>query len=127
MNESNEQKNNKINEIPRVIIWYYRVIGVTFGGIQFNQNRQLVSNEWLRFIGFLATISYFVAGFFFIHFRMHDPDYIALYQNGLHFTYYLSALILVTDIIQIVVNQLFLNSNAIPMFDHIYRLGLGLD
>ena len=112
------------NGFPKFFIWYFRLIGVTFGGIQVKGINHYVSNKWLRYYGYLATICYTLVMSYVIHKRMNDPDILLIYNNGFRLIYYLNSVILSMDIIQIVINQWYLNSNAIHMIESIGFYGL---
>ena len=112
------------NGFPKFFIWYYRVIGVTFGGIQVKGINHYVSNKWLKYYGYFATICYTLIMSYVIHLKMNDPDILLIYNNGFRLTYYLNSFILSMDIIQIIINQWYLNSNAIHMIENIGVYGL---
>ena len=114
------------NGFPKILIWYYRVIGITFGGIQVKGNTEFVANKWLRYYSYLSIIAYSVVTSMFINKRLHDQDHLTILENGLHFTYYLTGSFAILDIIQYIANQLFLTSNGIQMIKIIAEYGLGL-
>ena len=110
---------------PKFLIWYYRIIGITFGGIQFNQNNEIVSNKWLRYYGFLSTIVYSVIGLIAIYHKMNDHVHLSFYENGLKMTYYTMSWLMTMNVIQIVNNQISVNKYGIPMIEAIGKYGLG--
>ena len=111
---------------PKFLIWYYRIIGITFGGIQFKANNEIVSNKWLRYYGFLSTVVYSVIGLIAIYMRMSDPVYLKFYENGLELTYFSIGWVMFMNVIQIVNNQLFVNKSGVLMIETVSRFGLGI-
>ena len=120
------RKPEKLYLFPVFIIYYFRAIGVTFGGLTFREKNQISSNKWLKFYGYVTTVCSILGGIAVIYYKMNDPNYLSVYESGLQFTYYLMLSIILMDFIHIVVNQLFLNSNAIPMIEMINQYGMGM-
>ena len=109
------------------VLWYYRSIGVTFGGLTADSNNQIVSNKWLRYWSNMCTISIVVIGLVMIYFRMYGQNLMTIYDMGLQTTYYLLALINTLDILVILVNQIFMNYYAIPILEIIRQHGIGMN
>ena len=120
-----ENKLQEYNGFPKIIIWYYRAIGITFGGLVFNEKNEIVSNKWLRHLGTVIAVLCVIVLILIIYFFMNDQDHLIIYEKGFHLTYYLTGSLVAMDVIQIVVNHLFNNSNAIPIFKTINEYGLG--
>ncbi len=56
--------NRKVSIIIKIFIWFYRLIGLTFGGLVISSNEKLVSNKLLKRYGILTFILLSILNFY---------------------------------------------------------------
>jgi hypothetical protein len=109
--------NSKVALIAKAYIWFYRILGITFGGVSIDAENNLFINKYLKYYGVLCTIGiilYNIIGF--IIFSTSD-DFMAIYKSGQIIVYCLEALTHFLTIFQIMVNLWYLNLNGMKFME----------
>jgi hypothetical protein len=109
--------NSKVALIARAYIWFYRLLGLTFGGISINSENKFFVNKYLKYYGFLfSTIAtlYNIIGFFIIS---TSDEILAVYRSGQVMAYCLGALINLLLVFQILVNIWYLNLKGMKFME----------
>jgi len=104
---------SKVTLIARAYIWFYRIIGITFGGVNIDSENKLFFSKYLKYYGFLFSIVatlYNITGF--LVFSTSD-QFLAVYRSGQVMAYCLSFLISFLVVFQIIVNIWYLNLKGI--------------
>jgi len=110
--------------IPKIIIWYYRIIGITFGGIILKNNK-FETNTILKYYSFGVVLIYVAFGLFGNYIIISAPEFKAVYDSGLPYVYYLFIFVLLLSLSQILVNVWFLQCNGLQIVELFQKLGLG--
>ena len=66
--------------IGKITIWFFRAIGITFGGLQIESNLKLSVNRFFRFYGYfvvLVTVIYETFTFTYLFIAESRPDSIS--------------------------------------------------
>ncbi len=109
--------NSKVTLIARAYIWFYRIIGITFGGVSIDSENKLFFSKYLKYYGFLFSIIatlYNITGF--LVFSTSD-QFLAVYRSGQVMAYCLGFLINFLVVFQIIVNIWYLNLNGIKFME----------
>jgi len=84
--------NNNNSLFITLILWYYRLFGITFGGLVLNKTQECVVNKYLNIFGFMTTFFIIIIinleNIFIIKVRFLNLD--KLYNSGFITIYYLS-------------------------------------
>jgi len=85
---TNKQEIN-IPSINKIILWYFRIFGLTFGGFTFNKNEGFIVNTKLKIFGHIYTILIIVS--LSLHFLINrESKYLdSIYNSGYKLIYYL--------------------------------------
>jgi hypothetical protein len=85
---TNKQKIN-IPSINKIILWYFRIFGLTFGGFTFNKSEEFIVNTKLKIFGHIYTILIIVSlNILFLTDRKYD-HLDSIYNSGYKLIYYL--------------------------------------
>jgi len=109
--------NSKVVLIARAYIWFYRIIGLTFGGVSINSENKFFVNKYLKYYGFsffiVATLCNII-GFFIIS---TSDKILAVYRSGQVMAYCLGVLINLLLVFQITVNFWYLNLKGMKFME----------
>ncbi len=101
--------------IIRVYIWFYRLLGITFGGIAINSDEKLYSNRHLKYFGYLFALSFTTISITSFYFFV--PSNKAIYKSGELFVY---CMVFATKGLQIIhglVNLWYLNISCFKFLE----------
>jgi hypothetical protein len=108
--------NEKVSLIIKIYIWFYRLIGMTFGGLVINSNEKLVSNKLLKYYGILTFILIAMSNFYGVINGLKSPQLISSYESGFMTLYLMILLIMILRLSLIFLNYLYSNLNGIEFF-----------
>jgi hypothetical protein len=113
--ESNKINFQKVSLIPKVLIYYYRIFGITFGGLV-ERNGELVVNEKFKLFGNLVTIS--LIGLYIITSRcVFDSRFFdQIYASGFTVVYYLIILCREIRDILVIINLYYYQFKGFELF-----------
>jgi hypothetical protein len=119
--------NSKVALIARAYIWFYRILGITFGGVSIDSENNFYVNKYLKYYGLLYTIVitlYNITGF--LVFSTSD-EVLAAYKYGQVMAYWVVILTNLLLIFQIMVNLWYLNLNGMKFIEifHQYDMNIG--
>jgi hypothetical protein len=109
--------NSKVALIVKVYIWFYRILGLTFGGVSIDSENNFYVNKYLKYYGFLCSIGitlYNITGF--IIFSTSD-EILDVYKSGQVMAYCLGILTNFLTLFQIIVNVWYLNLNGMKFIE----------
>jgi hypothetical protein len=109
--------NSKVALIARAYIWFYRILGITFGGISIDSENKFFINKYLKYYGFLyniVIILYNITGFLVIS---TSEEILAAYKYGQIWVYWVIVLINLLLLFQIMVNLWYLNLNGMKFIE----------
>jgi hypothetical protein len=95
---------SKVALIAKAYIWFYRILGLTFGGVSIDSENKFYVNKYLKYYGLLSSIGitlYNITGF--IIFATSD-EILDVYKSGQVMAYCLGILTYFLTIFQIIVN-----------------------
>ncbi len=110
------EMNQKVSLIIKIYIWFYRLIGMTFGELVINSNEKLVSNKLLKYYGILTLILLLISKFYGLKNGLKSPQLISSYESGFMTLYLMILLIMILRISLIFLNYLYSNLNGIEFF-----------
>jgi hypothetical protein len=86
---TNKQKSN-IPIINKIILWYFRTFGLTFGGFTLNKNEEIIVNKKLKMFGHIYTIILIIVylNIFILTFNKSNT-FEAIYNSGYKIVYHL--------------------------------------
>jgi hypothetical protein len=102
----------KVALIARAYFWFYRILGITFGGISINSENKFFVNKYLKYYGILCSILitlFYING---IIVSLTSEEILAVYKYGQDMIYWVGVLTNLFLTIQIIVNLWFLNLNS---------------
>jgi hypothetical protein len=108
--------NQKVSLIIKIYIWFYRLIGITFGGLVINSNEKLVSNKLLKYYGILFFILLSISNIYGLINGLKSPQLISSYGSGFMILYLMILLIMILRLSLIFLNYLYSNLNGIEFF-----------
>jgi hypothetical protein len=109
--------NSKAALIARAYIWFYRILGLTFGGVSIDSENKLFVNKYLKYYGFLCCIVATLHNItVFIIFATSDEILVA-YKYGQVMAYWVVILTNLLLIFQITVNLWYLNLNGMKFVE----------
>jgi len=114
----------KVSLIMRIYVWFYRIIGITFGGLAFNEEGKLYANRYLKYFGHFTAIFITIvniSGFIYV---MESPQVIEVYNSGQITRYVSGALINGLQVFHVLVNLWYLNRNGIKFLNTFYDYGM---
>jgi hypothetical protein len=117
---------SKVALMARAYIWFYRLLGLTFGGVSINSENKFFVNKYLKYYGFLCSIGatlYNIIGFFIF---ATSEQILAIYRSGQVMAYYLGVLINFLLVFQITVNFWYLNLNGIKFMEIFIQYDLNI-
>jgi hypothetical protein len=86
---TNKQKSN-IPIIKKIILWYFRIFGLTFGGFTLNKNEEFIVNRKLKIFGHIYTILIIVTlNILYLTSNKSYIDLEAIYNSGYKIVYHL--------------------------------------
>jgi hypothetical protein len=109
--------NSKVVLIAKAYIWFYRILGLTFGGVSIDSENKFYVNKYLKHYGFLCSIGitlYNIIGF--IIFATSD-EILDVYKSGQVMAYYWGILTYFLTLFQIIVNLWYLNLNGMKFIE----------
>ncbi len=110
------EMNQKVSLIIKIYIWFYRLIGMTFGELVINSNEKLVSNKLLKYYGILTLILLLISKFYGLKNGLKSPQLISSYESGFMTLYLMILLIMILRISLIFLNYLYSNLKGIEFF-----------
>jgi hypothetical protein len=113
--ESNKINFQKVSLIPKVLIFYYRIFGITFGGLV-KRNGEFVVDEKLKLFGNIFTI--FLIGLYLITSRyvFVSRFFDQIYASGFTVVYYLIILCREIRDILVVINLYYYQFKGSELF-----------
>jgi hypothetical protein len=111
--------------ISKIIIWYYRIIGVTFGGVVI-KNNQYEGSLLLKRYSLLIALLDAITGNICIFILINSREFNAIYDTGLPFVYCLMILTFSLVVCQTLANEWFLQKNGLKIISIMAKYGLGL-
>jgi hypothetical protein len=109
--------NLKVALIARAYIWFYRMLGITFGGISINSENKFFVNKYLKYYGFLYTIVITLYNITVFLIFSTSEEVLAAYKYGQVVVYWVVILINLLLIFQIMVNLWYLNLNGMKFIE----------
>jgi hypothetical protein len=86
---TNKQKSN-IPIIYKIILWYFRIFGLTFGGFTLNKSEELIVNRKLKIFGHIYTILIIVTpNILYLTSNKSNSDLEAISNSGFKIVYHL--------------------------------------
>jgi hypothetical protein len=85
---TNKQKSN-IPIVNKIILWHFRIFGLTFGGFTLNKNEEFIVNTKLKIFGHIYTILIIVSLNIFILTSKKSKTLEAIYNSGYKIVYHL--------------------------------------
>jgi len=86
---ANKPKSN-IPLINKIILWYFRIFGMTFGGFTLNKNEEFIVNRKLKIFGHIYTILITVSlNISILASNKSNNDLEAIYNSGYKIVYHL--------------------------------------
>jgi hypothetical protein len=108
---------SKFALIARAYIWFYRILGITFGGVSIDSENNFYVNKYLKYYGFLYTIVITLCSVtVFLVFSTSD-EVLDAYKHGQVMTYWVVVLTSLLLIFQVMVNLWYLNLNGIKFIE----------
>jgi hypothetical protein len=117
---------SKVALIAKAYIWFYRILGLTFGGVSIDSENKFYVNKYLKYYGLLSSIGitlYNITGF--IIFATSD-EILDVYKSGQVMAYCLGILTYFLTIFQIIVNLWYLNLNGMKFIEIFVRCDLNI-
>jgi len=119
--------NSKVVLIARAYIWFYRILGLTFGGVSINSENKFFVNKYLKYYGIFSSILitlFYING---IIVSLTSEEILAVYKYGQDMIYWVGVLTNLFLTIQIIVNLWFLNLNSTNFMEILvqYKLKIG--
>jgi hypothetical protein len=113
--ESNKISFKKVSLIPTVLIFYYRIFGITFGGLV-KRNGEFVVNKKFKLFGNIFTLS--LIGLYLITSRyLFDSRFLdQIYASGFTIVYYLIILCREIRDILVVINLYYYQFKGFELF-----------
>ena len=96
---------SKNSEIPKYFLWAYRLLGLTFGGIDLNKGKVVYSQFW-NVIGYLFAIGHIFGNFLDLYLFAVSEFFTSF--SGHHLIVYTAALSYITTSVQILFNLWFI-------------------
>jgi len=116
---------SKTSKITKFLIWFYRVLFMTFGGIAINSEDKLYINKYLKYYGYCGLILIPLSNIIAFYISMSK---IPLDKNpGLVVTYYVSLLINGLQVFHVSANLWFMNRNGFRFFEIFYNRKIELN
>jgi hypothetical protein len=120
------QIDSKVALIARVYIWFYRILGFTFGGVSIDSENKLFVNKYLKYYGFFWSIVatlYNITGLIVLS---TSDQILAIYKSGQVIAYCLCFLIGFLSVFQIIVNIWYLNLKGIKFMEIFVQYDLNI-
>jgi hypothetical protein len=117
---------SKVALIARAYIWFYRILGITFGGASIDSENKFFVNKYLKYYGFVYTVVitlYNIIGFIVI---LTSEEVLAVYKYGQDMIYWIGILANLLLMSQIVVNFWFLNLKGIKFMEIFVQYDLNI-
>jgi len=117
----------KVSFSKRTIIWFYRFIGMTFGGIAINSNGNLYINKYFKYYGFIG--GFLITFLNIIAFTITTS---LLQTNSQHRTesinsYFTAILKTGSELLHISVSLWFLIRNGFRFIEILFKLKMGIN
>jgi hypothetical protein len=75
--------------IVLILIWYYRIFGITFGGLIFGKSGEFIINKKLKIFGHFLTLSLIIVYIVFSRILINSEVINHIRDDGFKVTYYL--------------------------------------
>jgi hypothetical protein len=101
-----QMSREKPTAIYKIILWYYRLIGLPFGGITI-KGFSIGTNKFLKFYGYVMAMVITVSNILGIYFFTKNPDLNLIFENS-RAVMYLTTIINGMFNLDIIINAWFL-------------------
>jgi len=102
--------------VKSLLLWYYRVLGLTFGGSTITQNNELAVNQKLKYFGHITTLLITILLNILMQLNAEPEHMKQLYNTEFKLIYYLFFLIKILTRIQFSVNLIYYQMRGIQFF-----------
>ncbi len=101
-----QKLSKKVNSVHLIILWFCRILGLTFGGLVIKENGEFSVNETLKIYGNFVTIIIIIFEvFFYIEFK---DEYDLIYKLNFKIFYYITNTILVLTYVNTIINLFYI-------------------
>lgn len=107
----------------KIILFYYRFLCVTFGGVIINKNGQIGKSKFLDYFGSFSILLITIGSFFSVYFTSFIPEFKAIYDEGLTIIYYIFFAWYVFHILYTIVVLMCLQKNGVKFFTMMTKFG----
>ena len=90
-------------------LWFYRLIGITFGGLSIDSNGKFHINRCLKIFGYCYEIFYAVLFIICFNYMLSTTQFQSLYENNDETAYFVVIFYYCSQLVQIIVNLFYLN------------------
>jgi hypothetical protein len=118
--------NSKVALIAKAYIWFYRILGLTFGGVSINSENIFYINKYLKYYGFLCSIGitlYNTTGFIIF---VTSDEILDVYKSGQVMAYCLGVLTNFLTLFQIIANLWYLNLNGMKFMEVLVQYDINI-
>ncbi len=117
----NEFFKKKVPTIVAIFIYYYRIFGITFGGLVIRRGKCVV-NKNLKIFGNIFTISMIIVSI--IVSRINNDVFVKLYYSGFTIIYYLISVCVEMRDILVIINLHYYQFRSFDLFNALmtYRM-----
>jgi hypothetical protein len=105
--------NNK-SRIP-FIIWFYRVLGITFGGLSVGNDGEILEKKSFKIFGYIYAFMATILSIIGMIFITRIGDILNIYNRGFSFVYYLITTTIIFYFIVVMSNLWFLQHNGLKL------------
>jgi len=116
-----EERKPKVSPIMKAYVWFYRIIGITFGGIAFNNEGKLYVNKYLTYYGYSTAVFITTSNIFGFIYAMKSREVTEIYNSGQVIVYLCGLLTSCLQVFHVLVNLWYLNRNGIKFLNTFYE------
>ena len=99
--------------IATTYLWFYRMIGITFGGLSIDSNGRFHINKYLKFFGYFYAIVFSFVFFIGFNYMLTTETFKSLYTEDDHVAHYAVILYYSSQMFHIIINLFYLNRREI--------------
>jgi hypothetical protein len=101
-----QKLSKKVNSVHLIILWFCRILGLTFGGLVIKENGEFSVNKTLKIYGnFITIIIIIFEIFFYIEFK---DEYDFIYESNFKIFYSITNTILVFTYVNTILNLFYI-------------------
>jgi len=105
----------------RAGLWYYRALGITFGGCDINKQGEICTNQTWKIIGYLGLTIHMILIMISTYYGVTQDQNIRAVQNSVEFVYYSLIMIQITYNLNVFINIWFIQTHGYEMLKTIMK------